>query len=194
MHSNKVLNEVARHIRNSNYEPTQYGIYVPKAHLNVGGHFLHDVIHADGSREGWRVDTNLVVNEGLNHLLDVVLGGGTQVDPWYIGIFEGNYTPIAGDSASDIAANSTESTAYDEATRVEYQPAAAASQSITNSANTADFTINATKTMYGAFIVSASAKSAVTGTLLAASRFSASRSVIATDVLSLIYQFDAADA
>lgn len=193
--NDKLKQEISRHIRNKNFEPTEDGaVYVPKAHLNLSGAFSHNVFHANGTEEGWITDPNIVVNEGLNHILDVIFHGTTQVNPWYIGIFEGDYTPVAGVTAATITSASTESTAYDEATRVEYNEAAASSQSITNSANSADFTINATKTIYGAFIASASAKSATTGTLAAASRFSTSRSVVATDVLSVIYQFDAADA
>ena len=193
--NDKLKQELRRRIRNFDYEPAgEQGIYVPGAKVFFGGRFSHNVYHADGSEEGWITDPNLVCNEGLDHILDVVFHGATQVDPWYIGIFEGNYTPVAGVTASSVTADSTESTAYDESTRVEYNEAAASSQSITNSANTADFTMNATKTIYGAFVGSASAKSATTGTLMAISRFSSSRDVVATDVLSIIYQFDAADA
>lgn len=194
MIDNKLRQELSRHIRNMNYEVHEQGFYVPNAHLNVGGYFSHNVFHRDGTDEGWITDPNIVVNEGLDHVLDVVLGGGTQVDPWYIALFEGDATPIASWTAANFTSNSTESTAYDESTRVEYVPAAASSQSITNSANTADFTMNATKTIYGAGMLSASAKSATTGTLFASARLSSSRDVIATDQLSIIYQVDAADA
>jgi len=47
----------------------------------------------------------------------------------------------------------TECTAYSEANRQAYVEAAASSQSITNSANKATMTINATKTIYGAALV-----------------------------------------
>lgn len=137
---------------------------------------------------------NIVVNEGLNHALSVLLAGGTQVNPWHVGLFEGNYTPVAADTAANITANSTECTAYDEATRQVYNEAAPSGQSVTNSANKATFTMNATKTVYGAFIASASAKSATSGTLLAASRFSASRAVVDNDQLLVTYTFAAADA
>jgi hypothetical protein len=54
--------------------------------------------------------------------------------------------------------------------------------------------MNATKTIYGAFLASASAKSATTGTLMAASKFSASRAVVNLDQLLLTYAFSAADS
>ena len=140
------------------------------------------------------VDKNLVVNEGLNSLLSIMFNGGTQITTWYIGVFEANYTPVATVTAATITSASTESTAYDESTRVEYVEAAPSSQSITNSASRATFTFNATKTIYGAFLVSASAKSATTGTLFSAAAFSVAKAVVATDELLLTYTFTAASA
>lgn len=181
-------------IRNNKYEvDEENGLFLPAQKVTIGGVFTHDV-RRNGVLLGERSDHNIVVNQGLDHILDVVLHASTQVTTWYIGIFEGNYTPVATDTAANITANSTECTAYDESTRVEYVEAAASSQSTTNSANKATFTINATKTVYGAFLASASAKSATTGTLLAASRFSASRSLVATDELLITYTISAADA
>lgn len=155
--------------------------------------------HVEQWRNGKQVDPrpptkNLICNEGLDHILNVLLRGTTQVSPWYTGLFEGDYTPSATVTAATITSASTESTAYDETTRVEYNEAAASSQSTTNSANKATFTMNATKTIYGAFLASASAKSATTGTLLAATRFSTSRAVIDNDVLLITYTVSAASA
>lgn len=187
-------NELARHVRNKNYEPTEAGIYIPKAGINIGGVFTHDILHPDGSRAGAITDHNLVVNEGLDALLDIMFHNDTQISTWYVGLFSGDYTPQATDTAANITANATEFTGYDEATRVEYNEAAASSQSITNSANTADFTINSGATIYGAFLVSASAKSATTGTLFSASRFSTSRVVASSDSLQITYTVTASDA
>lgn len=159
---------------------------------------LGGVFHFEQYRDGVKIDEwdseNIVVNEGLNHILDVVLHASTQAATWYVGLFEGNYTPVATDTAANITANSTECTAYDETNRVTWVEAAASSQSITNSANKATFTINATKTIYGAFLISDNTKSGTSGTLLAASKFAASRSVVATDVLLVTYTISAASA
>lgn len=164
-----------------------------KGAVRAGGVFTVECFRA-GKKVWEEVTPNLICNEGLNHILNVIVHGTSAVSPWYVGIFEGNYTPVAAVTAASITADSTECTAYDEATRVEYTEAAASSQSITNSASKATFTINATKTLYGAFLASASAKSATTGTLLAATRFSASRAVIAADVILVTYTLTAASA
>jgi hypothetical protein len=93
----------------------------------------------------------------------------------------------------------TESTAYDELTRPAYNEAAASSQSITNSANKAVFTISGTKTMYGASIVgggtAASTKgdTAGGGTLFCYAKFDNARAVYDNDVLNLTYTISAAD-
>jgi len=182
-----------REIQNRKFEIAHNGLYLPRSHALVAGVFGSRVKRGS-SFTPWSWSDNIIVNQGLDHILDVILHAATQVTTWYIAPFEGNYTPVATDTAANITANSTESTAYDESTRVEYVEAAASSQSITNAASVAVFTINDTKTMFGAFLVSASAKSATTGSLLAASRFATSRAVIAADVLQVTYTLTAADA
>lgn len=173
--------------------PARPALILPTQGLRVAG-----LWQGEHRRKGKIIDTweqpNLVVNEGLNALLDIMFHGTTQITTWYIGVFEGNYTPVATVTAATITSASTESTAYDESTRVTWNEAAASSQSITNSANRATFTFNATKTIYGAFLVSASAKSATTGTLFSAAQFSGSKSVVDDDELLLTYSFTAASA
>ncbi len=173
-----------------NYERSAGGILLPEAGLIVGGSF-----HIEHVRAGKVIDEfdcpNLVVNEGLDHVLNAIFHGTTQITAWYLGLFEANYTPVATVTAATITAASTESTAYDETVRQDYNEAASAGQSITNSANKATFTMNATKTIYGAFLVSAQAKSATTGTLMSAAKFSAAKSVVDDDQLLLTYTFAA---
>ncbi len=162
------------------------GIFLSSNDLIVGGIFSVEHVRDGEIIDAW--DTpNLVTNEGLNHILGVEFNGATQIGTWYVGLFEGNYTPVATVTAATITAAATESTAYDETTRVAYVEAAPASQSITNSASKATFTINATKTIYGAFLVSASAKSATSGTLFSAARFGTSKAVVAADQLLVTY-------
>ena len=166
------------------------GILMPDTKLVVGGVFRGEIFR-DGKLIEEFEDHNLVVNEGLNHLLDVIFRGTTQVNPWYLGLFEGNYTPVATVTAATITSASTECTAYASATRPEYVEAAAASQVTTNSANRASFVFNATKTIYGAFLVSSSTKSGTSGVLMSAARFATSKNVENGDELLLTYSFTA---
>ena len=172
------------------YEKTGGGILVPDNRLRVGGVFSGEIVRDGQVIDAWECP-NLVVDEGLNALLDIMFHGATQVGTWYLGLFEGNYTPVAGVTAATITAASTECVAYNEATRVMFDEAAAAAKVTTNSASKATFTFNATKTIYGAFLVSNSAKSGTTGTLFSAAQFGSPKAVVATDQLLLTYTFTA---
>ena len=146
--------------------------------------FIYDVEHwRKGKLLQKEATHNLMPTEGLNYLLDTSVRGGAQLSSWYMGIFEGNYTPLAADTAATFPASATESTAYSESVRQTYTTVAASGGVLTNAAATATFTMNATKTIYGGFISSASAKSATTGKLLSAAKFSTSKAVESTDQL-----------
>ena len=124
--------------------------------------------------EKWR-DTidNIVVNAGLNYLLDAGLSGGTQITTWYLGLLSATPTVAAGDTMASHA-GWTEVVAYDEANRVTWADGGVASQSVSNSASPADFTISANSTQIGgAFLTSNNTKSGTTGTLYAAGAFTA---------------------
>ncbi len=172
---------------------TESGLLVPAQALHVGGRFIGEI-----RRHGKVIDQfevpNLVVNEGLNALLNIMFNGATQIPTWYIGIFEGNYTPVAGVTAATIASAATECTAYTNATRPEYQEAASTAALTTNAASRASFVFNASKTVYGAFLVSTNTKSGTSGTLFAAARFSTAKAVTTDDELLLTYAFSAASA
>lgn len=160
---------------------------------SVGGTYFMEVVRDGRVIDRWSMH-NMVCDQGLNFLLDVLLGATAKPTSWYVAPFEGNYTPVAGDTAATIVASATETTAYTEATRAAYSPAAASAKSITNAASKAVFTFNAAKTLYGVFLVTASAKSATTGTLLSVSRFDTPRTVANGDQLQVTYQFNAASA
>jgi hypothetical protein len=137
---------------------------------------------------------NIVVNQGLNHILGVEFDVVTQITQWFLGLFQGNYTPVATDTAATIPGNSTECSSYTSATRPLWQPAAASGQSITNSANPAIFTFNTNVTIYGAFLASLATIGGTGGTLFAAAQFSASKAVANLDQLLVTYTFNAASA
>lgn len=176
------------------YSKNEKGLLLPvKQDLIVAGRYEGTII-----RGGKIIDEfecpNLVVNEGLDALLNIMFHGSTQITAWFIGLFEGNYTPVAGVTAATIVAAATECTAYTQSTRPAYDEAAAASQAITNSASRATYTFNATKTIYGAFLTSLSTKSGTTGTLFSAAKFGTAKNVESGDELLLTYNFTAASA
>ena len=138
---------------------------------------------------------NIVTDEGLDRILDVVLHGTTQNVTWYCLLFEDDYTPD-GDENYDVP-EFTECTAYDLGTRPEYEEAASSSQSVTNSANKAEFVMSDTKTLYGAALVSLNTKGDHTqgadNVLLCLGTFAAAQPVIADNVVNLTYTVTAVD-
>lgn len=115
---------------------------------------------------------NLVVNEGLDHLLDVTLSGATQITTWYVGLMAATPTVAAADVMNSHA-GWTEFTAYDESVRQTWTDAGVSSQSVTNSASKASFTVSTnSSSIGGAFLVSNSTKSGTTGVLYAGGAFS----------------------
>ncbi len=167
---------------------TAGGLIVPPQGVLVAGKYHGQLIRGGRVIDEWE-DSNLVVNEGLNAMNNIIFNNATQIATWYLGLFEANYTPVATVTAATIASAATETTAYASATRPEYVEVASASQVTTNAASRGSFVFNATKTIYGAFLVSTSTKSGTAGTLFSASRFSASKNVVSGDELLLTYAF-----
>ena len=122
----------------------------------------------------WR-DTikNLVVDEGLDDVLDKYLKGSSYTATHYVGLTDGTPTFAAGDTMASHA-GWTEVTAYDETVRQTATWGTVSGKSVDNSANKAVFTIstNAT-TIGGAFLVTDSTKGGTTGTLYGGGAFSA---------------------
>lgn len=172
------------------YDIRESGLLVPSPKIAVVGEY-HGQIIRKGVVIDEFVERNLVTDEGLNAMLNVTFAGSTQVPTWYLGVFEANYTPVAGLTAATVASAATECTAYAAANRPTYVEAASTAKSMTNSANRASFVFNATKSIYGAFLVSDNTKGGTSGTLFSAARFSAFKPVVADDELLLTYTFTA---
>ena len=126
---------------------------------------------------------NLVVNVGLDHLLDVTLSAGTQITAWYVGLK--NSGTVAASDIMSSHAGWTENTTYSNATRPTWTDGGVSSQSVDNSASKAQFNINGTTTIYGAFLTSVNTKGGTTGTLYGAGDFSSSRAVVSGDTLNV---------
>jgi hypothetical protein len=173
------------------------GLLVPAlANQVLGtGHYRGEIV-----RDGKVIDEfefkNLVVNQGLNYLLGAGLAGGAQITTWYIGLFSGNYTVLAADTASVIATNSTEVTAYSGGARPTWvaNSSSPTGQSTSNSSSQASFTFTGPVTVFGAFLISSATISGTGGTLFSGAQFGASKSVVSSDVLNLTYTYTAASA
>lgn len=144
-------------------------------HLKGGFEYLIETL-VNGVVVDSEVVHNLMPGEGIDHLLSVALKGGTQVATWYVGLFEGNYTPSSSEVMTTFPGLAAETTTYDEAGRVTWVEGAVVSGSVNNSASRAEFTSNANKTIYGGFIASNQTKGSTTGVLLSVVRFASPKS------------------
>lgn len=156
-------------------------------HIGVSTKFenyYHVECHgADGTLKWVEDFENLVVNEGLDHILDIVLSGGVQITTWYVGL-KNTGTAVAADTMLSHA-SWTENVTYSEAVRQTWTDGGVSGQSVDNSASKAAFSINGTTTIFGAFLVSNSTKSGSTGVLYGVGDFASSRAVINGDTLSV---------
>ncbi len=162
------------------------------------GRFKVECFDKDGNLK-WAVESkNLVVNVGLKYMAGSALAAETQITTWYLGLYGAgaSNTPAAGDTASSHA-GWTEITPYSNATRPTATFAAATTANpsvVTNSASPASFSINATATVGGAFLISNSTKGGTTGTLFSAADFQSpgDRNVVNGDTLNVTYTFSLA--
>lgn len=154
----------------------------------------HVWCHDKDGRLKWEDEfENLVTTEGMKHELDTEFGAGTQAATWYIGLVNNaGWTAYAiGDTAAQIGGTNgwAEATVYDETTRpefVENEPTGTTTVSLDNSVNKAVFTISATVTIRGCFLVSTNTKAGTTGTLSAVGDFTGgSRALVDNDVLNV---------
>lgn len=161
----------------------------------AGGVFKLECLDKDGNVKWTAESHNLVVNVGLQDMNTKYFSGSTYTATWFIGLYGAgaSNTPAAGDTASSHA-GWTEVVPYSNATRpaCTFGTATTADPSvISNSASPASFSINATATVGGAFLISNSTKSGTTGILFSASDFAApgDRSVVSGDTLNVTYTF-----
>jgi hypothetical protein len=138
--------------------------------------------------------SNLVVNEGLDHLLDVTLSGGTQDTTWFLGLTGGTPAPAAADTLTSHA-GWTEVTFYDEVTRVAWVDGGVSSQSVDNSGSPATFTINADQVTIGGAFLAGVDNTGVTGILYAVGAFTGGNKVLGNqDTLDVTATFTQAAA
>lgn len=192
----KYAREFLGHINAHRWEQTDDGsIWLPRARALIHGEYEHAV-----NGEDWQSDTNLIVDEGLVYLLQAaVTNDVADVTAWYLAPYGTNYTPVAGLTAATFASTTGELAGapegYSEGVRQTWTPDAVdtGNTEVTNDATPATFTMVTASTIdiNGAGMLSVSTKSATSGTLLSASKFSATRTFSNGDEFNLKYKIDA---
>jgi len=154
---------------------------------NFGGKFQMEH-YRDGKLMGKYPCPNGIVDVGMNLLLNVMFHNTPSPSAtWYLGLVNNSgFSAFA--NADTMASHSgwTEFTAYDEANRVAWAEDAAASRSISNTTSS-DFTINATGTLKGIFVVDQNTKGGTTGTLWSTAAFATLVNVVDNDVIKITY-------
>lgn len=163
--------------------------------MRGGGRFKVECLDKDGNLKWTAESKNLVVNVGLQDMNTQYFKGATYTAAWYVGLYgaASSNNPAAGDTMSSHA-GWTEITGYSNANRptATFGTATTADPSvIDNSASPASFSINATNTIGGAFLVNNNTKGGSTGTLFSAADFQSpgDRSVVSGDTLNVTYTF-----
>jgi len=168
-------------------------------HQRESGLNFHGHVYTDHFRDGKLLHHcdqggNTFTTEGMARILNIVFRAQTTEAAIYVGIFKSNVTPAVGDTAAaKLGAAGTygecQDADYDSpaTNKPAYTIASTSTASCTNAASAASFTMNAGITVYGAFLSTAAAKTATSGTLFCAKAFSSSRAVIADDVLAVTY-------
>lgn len=161
----------------------------------AGGVYRIECRDKDGNLKWTAESHNLVVNVGLQDMNNKYFLGSTYTATWYIGIYgaASSNNPAASDTASSHA-GWTEVTPYSNATRpacVFGTPTNANPSVISNTLSPAQFNINATSTVGGAFLISNNVKGGTLGILFSASDFQSpgDRSVASGDTLNVTYTF-----
>lgn len=132
---------------------------------------------------------NLVVNEGLNDLLNVCLNNGPQSASWYVALYKGLSSPAPTTTAATFDSDLTELIEYDETTHPLWDRDPPASQTISNTARPARFTINANVTATGGGLMNTATKPTPNSgnILMAAKDFTVARTLQPADKFDVAY-------
>ena len=158
------------------YEYTKQGLYLPAHNLVARGEYFDRI---NGGQ--WHTTQNLVVDEGLAHILNVAMGAKAKASGYYLALFSGATAPAANWTAANFAAVAAEivsmTEGYTNATRPRWTPTDTNSNSIDNFTAVAKVTIATSSqlTVTGAALLTNATKGGTTGTLISASKYTAAR-------------------
>lgn len=139
--------------------------------LPLGFIYTPEIVYPDGRVVSGPPVCNIIPQAGVDHIASMIQGSGTPLSTWAVGIFEGNYVPTSSFTSADLQTLAQECVAYTEATRPLWSDTYDGVGVIDNLASRAEFTMNANKTIYGAFLVSNSTKGGNTGLTQSIARF-----------------------
>ena len=192
--NDKLRAELRQEVKAERFDITPAGVYFPADGVTMNGEYFSRVNGANWEKEG----DNLVVKEGLIHILNVALGTLAKPAGYFLALFSGNTAPDNTWTAASFAAVSSEvvsqTEGYTGATRPAWTPTnASANASIDNFAGAAEMTMatSGTLTVTGAALLTSSQRCGKTGVLVSASKFAVPRTFQSGDLYELGYRLNA---
>jgi hypothetical protein len=185
----KLQQAIASDLGRENFDYTANGIYLPRQGILVSGEYFDRINGGE-----WQHTSNLVVNEGLAHLLNVAMGSKAKASGYYLALFGGATAPAANWTAANFAAVASEivsmTEGYTNATRPQWTPTDTTTNQIDNFTATASVTIATTSQLNvtGAALLTNSNKGGTSGALISATKYSAARTFQDGDVYDIGYR------
>ena len=169
--------ELAAAIHHENFDVTAEGIFFPKQGVMASGEYFDRINGGD-----WERTPNLIVTEGLAHILSVALGGTAKPAGYFLALFSGAAAPAANWTAASFAAAASEivsmTEGYTSPTRPAWTPpSSTANNSIDNMAAIASVTMATAGQLNvsGAAMLTNSTRGGTTGKLISATKYAADR-------------------
>lgn len=168
--------ELATALKNEVYDITEEGIFFPRQGVLATGEYFDRINGGMFERT-----PNLIVDEGLTHILNIALGSTPKPSSFHLALFSGSTAPAANWTASNFATVASEivsmSEGYSSPTRPEWTPTNTSGKSIDNMDAVASLTIATTSELNvtGAAMLTNSTKGGTTGKLISATKYPSAR-------------------
>lgn len=142
-----------------------------------------ELLDANGQPvDRWQIP-NLMPQVSIDYVAASIFGDTAAIGTFYLGLYQGNFTPDADTTAADLPTTAQECVDYSEATRPIWTRTYDGVGTVGNLASRGVFTMTQNRTLYGGFLVSTSTKGSGSGLLLSITRFSSPRVVEVGQVL-----------
>ncbi|WP_288401732.1 hypothetical protein [uncultured Acinetobacter sp.] len=181
--------ELVKALEDDVYDVTDNGIYFPKQGILAVGEYFHRV-----NDQEWEISLNKLTTEGLTHLLNVGLGSKAKAAGYYLALFSGSTAPADNWTAANFASVASEivslTEGYTNATRPQWVPADATTNSIDNMGTVAQLTIATSSQLNvtGSALLTNPTRGGTTGVLVSATKYTAARTFQDGDIFSVGYR------
>ena len=177
-------------LQQERFDTTEGGIYFPRQGVLAKGVYIDRVNGGE-----WQETPNLLVTEGLAHILSVAFAQTAKPAGYYLALFSGATAPADNWTASNFASVASEivslTEGYTSSTRpVWTPPSSTATNSIDNMSAVASLTISTATALNvtGAAMLTNSTRGGTTGALISATKYGATRVFQNSDVFEVGYR------